>query len=159
MQPEQADETADLELLKAIVMQAPDAVIFADRDGTIRVWNRGAATIFGYTAAEALGNNVDLIIPDRFRRAHGEGFRRAMDTGRVKHVDRVMTTRSMRKDGSKLYVDLSFGLMRDRAGTVIGALATARDCTARHESDAALRARVLELERSLEIASRPVQDV
>lgn len=156
MQPDQAFETANLNLFQAIVEQAPDAVIFADRDGAIRVWNRGAETVFGYAAAEALGNSLDLIIPERLRRAHWEGFRRAIDTGQTKYVDRVLTTRSAHKDGSKLYVDLSFGLLKDRAGAVTGALAIGRDCTTRYLSDSALRARVLELEEKLEIASKPI---
>ncbi|HEY2863547.1 MAG TPA: PAS domain S-box protein [Casimicrobiaceae bacterium] len=133
-------------LAAAIVDQAPDAVIFADRDGSIRVWNRGAERIFGYSAAEALGASLDLIVPERFRRAHWEGFRRAIETGATKYADRVLTTRSARRDGSKLYVDLSFGLVRDDAGSILGALAIGRDTTARYLADAALRSRLATLE-------------
>lgn len=144
---------ANMDLFQAIVAQAPDAIIFADRLGVIRVWNHGAETIFGHTAAEALGNSLDLIIPEPLRRAHWEGFRRALDTGQTKYVNQVLTTRSFHKNGSKLYVDLSFGLVRDPGGVVAGALAIGRDCTTRYLSDRTLRARVLELER--EIASKP----
>jgi PAS domain S-box-containing protein len=119
------------------VEQAPDAIIFADREGAIRVWNRGAEAVFGYAAAEVLGNSLDVIIPERLRRAHWEGFRRAIDTGQTKFGGRVLTTRSVHKDGSKLYVDLSFGLIRDEAGAIAGALAVGRDCTARHIERAA----------------------
>lgn len=156
MEQQHAVETADPGLLQAIVEQAPDAIIFADRDGAIRVWNRGAETLFGYAAAEALGNSIDLIIPERLRRAHWEGFRRAMDTSQAKYVGRALTTRSARKDGSKLYVDLSFSLLKDRAGAVTGALAIGRDCTARCLSDGALRAHLLELEETLARASKPI---
>ena len=149
MQADKEIEYANLTLFQAIVDQAPDAIIFADRDGAIRVWNRGAETVFGYAAAEALGNSLDLIIPERLRRAHWEGFRTAMDTGQTKYVGRVLTTRSAHKDGSRLYVDLSFGLLKDRAGAVTGALAIGRDCTARYLSESALRARVVELEEKL----------
>jgi len=133
-------------LSQAIVDQAPDAIIFADRDGMIRVWNRGAERIFGYPAADALGSSLDLIIPERFRRAHWEGFQRALDTGRTKYADRVLTTRSAHRDGSKLYVDLSFGLVTDDGGAILGALAIGRDCTARYAADAALRSRLAALE-------------
>jgi PAS domain S-box-containing protein len=130
-------ENADFNLFQAIVEQAPDAIIFADREGAIRVWNRGAEAVFGYAAAEVLGNSLDVIIPERLRRAHWEGFRRAIDTGQTKFGGRVLTTRSVHKDGSKLYVDLSFGLIRDEAGAIAGALAVGRDCTARHIERAA----------------------
>jgi PAS domain S-box-containing protein len=133
-------------LARTIVDQAPDAIIFADREGMIRIWNRGAERIFGYPAAEALGASLDLIIPERFRRAHWEAFHRAIDTGRTKYADRVLTTRSAHRDGSKLYVDLSFGLVTDDGGTILGALAIGRDCTARYAADAALRARLTALE-------------
>ena len=69
-----------------------DAIIVAGRDGAIKVWNRGAETIFGYAAAEVLGKSLDVIIPERLRAAHWEGFRRAIDTGRTKHGNRVLTT-------------------------------------------------------------------
>ena len=137
MQPAHEFEHADFNLFQAIVEQAPDAIIFADCEGAIRVWNRGAEAVFGYAAAEVLGNSLDVIIPERLRRAHWEGFRRAIDTGQTKFGGRVLTTRSVHKDGSKLYVDLSFGLIRDEAGAIAGALAVGRDCTARHIERAA----------------------
>ncbi len=137
MPPAHEFENANFNLFQAIVEQAPDAIIFADREGAIRVWNRGAEAVFGYAAAEVLGNSLDVIIPERLRRAHWEGFRRAIDTGQTKFGGRVLTTRSVHKDGSKLYVDLSFGLIRDEAGAIAGALAVARDCTARHIERAA----------------------
>lgn len=113
-------------LFQAIVEQAPDAVIFADRDGAIRVWNRSAEIVFGYSAAEILGKSLDVIIPERLRSGHWEGFRKAIDSGQLKYAGRALTTRSAHKDGTKLYVDLSFGLVKNSAGVVIGALATGR---------------------------------
>ncbi|HUX25834.1 MAG TPA: PAS domain S-box protein [Burkholderiales bacterium] len=95
--------------------------------------------MFGYAETEVLGSSLDVIIPERFRRAHWEGFRRAIDSGLTKYGRQVLTTRSAHKDGSKLYVDLSFGLIRDEAGAIVGALAIGRDCTARHRSETALR--------------------
>ena len=154
MQKAHKFEHGNLNLFQAIVEQAPDAIIFADRDGAIRVWNRGAETVFGYCAAEVLGNSLDVIIPERLRRAHWDGFRRAIDTGQTKYGNRVLTTRSVHKNGTKMYVDLSFGLVRDGAGTVAGALAIGRDCTARYLSDGALRARVAELEKKAKTGSK-----
>jgi PAS domain S-box-containing protein len=121
-------------LFQAVVEQARDAIIFADRNGMIRIWNHGAETIFGHSAAEVLGSSLDVIVPERFRPAHWEGFSRAVDAGLIKYENRVLTTRSMHKDGRKLYVDLSFGLVRDDTGAITGALDIGRDCTARHMS-------------------------
>jgi PAS domain S-box-containing protein len=142
LMPEQAAQA----LSQAIVDQAPDAIIFADPGGIIRIWNRGAERIFGYPAAEALGASLDLIIPERFRRAHWEGFQRAIDTGRTKYADRVLTTRSAHRDGSNLYGDLSIGLVTVDGGAILGAHAIGRECTARYAADAALRARLAALE-------------
>ena len=147
MQLARAFENAPFDLFKTIVEQAPDAIIFADREGTIRAWNRAAETVFGYGAAEVLGGSLDVIIPERLRRAHWEGFRRAIESGQTRLGARALTTRSVHKDGSKLYVELSFGLIRNGAGAIAGALAVGRDCTARHLADSALRARVAELEQ------------
>lgn len=147
-------DVARLELLGAIVEQAPDAIIYADREGLIRVWNRGAEQVFGYAAAEVLGRSLDVIIPDRLRPAHWQGFDAALATGRMKYDGRAMTTRSMHQDGTKLYVDLSFAVVRDSAGAVTGALAIGRDCTAQREAQGALRERIAALEKAL-AASRP----
>lgn len=146
MQSAHEFENGNLNLFQAIVEQAQDAVIFADCEGAIQLWNRGAETLFGYSAAEVLGNSLDVIIPERFRRAHWDGFQKALDTGQEKYKNKVLTTRSVHKDGSKLYVDLSFGLVKAENGTVVGAFAVGRDSAARHLSERALRARIAELE-------------
>jgi PAS domain S-box-containing protein len=138
MQPTALSEHDDLNLFQAIVEQAPDAIIFADRDGAIRLWNRGAEILFGYAAAEVLGSSLDMIIPERLRGAHWAGFRKAIDTGLTKYAGRVLTTRSAHKNGDKLYVDLSFNLVRDAAGAIIGALAMGRDGTARYLAERGL---------------------
>ena len=123
---------ANSDLFEAIVAQAPDVIMFADCQGMIRVWNHGAETVFGFAASEVLGESLDVIIPERLRKAHWDGFHKAIDSGQTKHRNKVLTTRSVHKDGSKLYVELSFGLVRDGSGTVVGSLAIGRDCTARH---------------------------
>jgi PAS domain S-box-containing protein len=140
-------------LFEVLVAEAPDAMIFADRDGVIRVWNSRAAAVFGYPSAEVIGGSLDVIIPERLRSAHWQGFRTAVATGKAKYVGKVLTTRAVHKNGSTLYVDLGFALIRDEAGTVIGSLAIARDCTQRYLSDKALRARVSELEGALQAKS------
>jgi PAS domain S-box-containing protein len=124
-------------LYEIIVEQAPDALIFADREGAIRVWNRGAEDIFGYAPSEVLGSSIDIIIPEPLRKAHWQGFDRALGSGTTKYAGRVLTTRSVHKDGRRLYVDLSFALLRDVGGDIVGALAIARDCTERYLAEKA----------------------
>lgn len=141
--------TPDLALSKAIVDQAPDAIIFADHGGLIRVWNSGAERIFGHAAADVIGGPLDIIIPERMLQAHNKGFDHAVATGEMKYVDKVLTTRSMHKDGSQIYIDMSFGMVRDESGKILGALAVARDITERFTSDKAQRVRIAELEKAL----------
>lgn len=114
-----------------LVAGTPDAVIYADREGTIRVWNDGAAAVFGFSAAEALGQNLDLIIPERLRAAHWEAYGRAFETGRLRSPGKARVTRALHRDGRRLYVEMSFALALDDAGAVIGAFAVARDCSER----------------------------
>jgi PAS domain S-box-containing protein len=124
-------------LYSAIVEQAPDAMIYADRSGSICIWNKAAEALFGYVAAEAVGRNLDLIIPERFRRAHWDGFNKALEAGKTRYAGRVLTTRSAHKSGAKLYIDMTFALVTDQAGLAVGALAVVRDCTERYLSRAA----------------------
>ena len=116
----------------AIAVPDPEAVIFADRQGVIRYWGGSAEAVFGHGAAEALGESLDLIIPERFRNAHWQAYDRAIESGQTQYDNRVLTTRSMKKDGTTLYVDLTFVLVKDGRDTVLGAIATGRDCTARY---------------------------
>lgn len=139
----------DLALSKAIVDQAPDAIIFADHAGMIQVWNSGAERIFGHAAADVIGGPLDIIIPERMLQAHNKGFDHAVSTGEMKYVDKVLTTRSMHKDGSQIYIDMSFGMVRNEEGKILGALAVARDITERFNNDKAQRLRVAELEKAL----------
>lgn len=149
MQQDATNNDPGVDICKAIVEQTPEAIIFSDREGAIRLWNVGAEFMFGHMAADVMGKSLDVIIPERLQRAHWDGFNRAMETGVAKYVHKVLTTRSMHKNGTKLYVDLSFVLLRDRGGQVVGALAVGRDCTSRQASDSALRARVAELEKDV----------
>ncbi len=112
-------------LHQRIVEQAPDALIFADREGVIRIWNAQARALFGYGAAEAGGKSLDLIIPEHLREAHWRGYRAAIAAGRTRGA-KPMLTRATHKDGSKLYVEFAFAIVVDASGGVMGAVATAR---------------------------------
>jgi PAS domain S-box-containing protein len=114
------------DLYQALVEQAPDAMIFADAGGTIRVWNVRAEEIFGYAASEATGRSLDLIIPQHLRAAHWQGYHQAIAAGHTRLGGRPMLTRATHKDGSKVYVEFGFAIVRDKQRGVLGALATAR---------------------------------
>ncbi|MBX5491526.1 MAG: PAS domain S-box protein [Chloroflexi bacterium] len=133
-------------LARWLVAEAHDAIIFADREGVIRLWNRGAEELFGYTAAEALGQSLDLIIPERFRARHWEGYRRVMATGTTRYGRELLAVPGMRRDGTRLSLEFTLTLLRDTEGTVLGAGAILRDVTARWEEMRALRERLAALE-------------
>ena len=112
--------------------QMLEAVIVSDTQGIIRVWNRGAEALFGYAAAEMVGQPMHRIIPERLRAGHDAGFARAVTSGELRAHGKVMTTRAVPQDGRRLYVDFSFGLLRDAEGRVSGVFAIGRDVTERH---------------------------
>jgi PAS domain S-box-containing protein len=134
------------DLCRALIEQVADAVIFADRDGLIQLWNAGAEAVFGYAPDEVLGRRLDVLIPERLRSAHWTAFDKAIATGRTKHGRESVTTRSIHKNGSDLYVDLSFAVVKDQAGRVLGSVAVARDITSRFQTDRESRRRIAELE-------------
>jgi PAS domain S-box-containing protein len=125
----------DKGLAQAILAQAADAVIFADTGGVIRIWNAAAVRIFGFTAEEAVGKSLDLIIPDHLRQAHWKGFRRAMQSGTTRLGGRPILTRGLHRSGRRLYVEMSFAVVRAPSGLVAGSVAVARDATERHEKE------------------------
>jgi PAS domain S-box-containing protein len=118
-----------LDLFRLVVEQAPDGIIFTDREGVIQIWNSAAAELFGYLPAEAVGRPLDIIIPEHLRHAHWEGFGKALASGHTKHGTGALKTRATHKAGHKLYVSLAFSIVKDREGKVIGAMATARPFT------------------------------
>ena len=127
-------------LAEWIIEQTSDAVIYADRSETIARWNRAAATLFGYSANEALGRNLDLIIPEHLRAAHATGFGAAMTNGTTRLQGRATLTRATHKSGRKLYVEMTFALVKAPDGTALGSVAVARDVTERVERERAARA-------------------
>ena len=124
-----------------------DAIVYADADGVIRRWNRGAARIFGFTEAEAIGRSLDLIIPENLRSRHWEGYRATMRTGQSRYGDgQLLSVPAVRKDGARISVEFTIVPFTDDAGRMIGIAAIMRDATARFEELRTLRR---------ELAARP----
>ncbi|WP_298438916.1 PAS domain S-box protein [Geobacter sp.] len=140
-----SDETTAL--YAAIAEGVPDAVIFADREGIIRLWSPAAERMFGFTAAEALGRSLDLIIPENLRTRHWEGYRQVMATGETSYGTRLLTAPALRADGSRISTEFSMALVRDAAGAMAGSGAIIRDVTERWQKEKELKARLAELER------------
>ena len=115
----------------ALLEQAGDAIIYADRQGRIARWDAAAQALFGFSAEEALGQSLDLIIPEPLRAAHWRGFDQAMEHANLRLAGKATRTRGLHKSGQKLYVEMSFALVRDAQGTPLGSVAVARDVTAR----------------------------
>jgi PAS domain S-box-containing protein len=125
-------------LAERILDHVADAVICTDRSGAIIRWNHASTALFGYSAGEALGQSVELIIPEHLRAAHWRGFDAAMAKGATKLEGRPTLTRAVHKSGRRLYVEMTFALVRgDSESEVLGAVAMARDVTERVEHERA----------------------
>ncbi len=98
-------------------------------------WNRAAAVLFGYSPEEALGRNLDMVIPEHLRAAHWRGFEAAMTSGHTRLHGRATLTRAINKTGDKLYVEMTFAMVNNQQGEVVGSVAIARDVTARVEHE------------------------
>lgn len=118
-------------LCRKIVEEVPDAIVFADREGIIRVWNAGAGAMFGYGAAEAVGRTLDLIIPEKMRERHWEGYRQVMETGVTKYGKELLAVPGLRKDGTRISLEFSVAMIRGEDGSLEGVVAVMRDVTAR----------------------------
>jgi PAS domain S-box-containing protein len=136
-------------LCREIVEDAQDAIIFADRDGVIHLWNSGAEALFGYKPEEALGRTLDLIIPEGLRPRHWEGYRRAMETGATRYGREILAVPGLRKDGTRISLEFTIVLLCDPTGQVLGAAALVRDVTARWLREKGMKERIAELEAKL----------
>jgi PAS domain S-box-containing protein len=118
----------------------PDAVVYSDAEGRIQYWNKGAETMFGFTAAEAIGQSLDIIIPERLRQRHWDGYDVTMRTGVTRYgAGDLLSVPAIRKDGSRLSTEFTIVPFHDEAGRMIGIAAVMRDVTKRFEEMRALR--------------------
>ncbi|HEY2183714.1 MAG TPA: PAS domain S-box protein [Xanthobacteraceae bacterium] len=133
-----------------LIREAPDAIIFADAEGVIRFWNRGAERIFGFAEAETLGQSLDIIIPDNLRARHWAGFSATMRSGSTRYgSDEILAVPALRKDGKRISIEFTIVPFRDNHARIIGIAAMLRDVTARFEEMRALRRQVAERVRDV----------
>lgn len=127
-----------IELLNSM----PDAVVYSDADGRIGFWNQGAERIFGFTHADAIGQSLDIIVPEKLRSRHWFGYKKTMESGTTRYGGGdLLSVPAIRKDGSRLSVEFTIVPFHDDAGRMTGIAAIMRDVTSRFEEMKALRNR------------------
>ena len=140
---------ANEELCQRIVAESQDAIIFADREGVIRLWNSGAEAMFGYRAEEAIGQTLDVIIPERLRQRHWDGWRKVMATGVTRYSRELLAVPATRRDGTRISIEFTIVVLRDESGKPLGAAATIRDVTTRWQQEKDQKQRLADLEARL----------
>jgi PAS domain S-box-containing protein len=135
--------------LNALVSAIGDAVVVSDAEGKVIVWNPAAERMFGFTEAEALGQSMDMIIPERLRKRHWEGFDKSMETGTTKYGHDVLRVPAVDKAGRALSIAFTVAMLFGADGKVSAIASIIRDETARFADERALRKRVIELEAQL----------
>jgi len=127
------------QLFRTIVEEAPDAILYADHGGIIRLWNIGAERIFGFSREEAIGQSLDLIIPVKMRERHWEGYRKVLASGTSKYDTGLLSVPALHKDGHQLSCEFSIIMHHDENGRVMGFSSIMRDVTSRWEKERQLR--------------------
>lgn len=133
-------------LSHAVVNESAEAIVVSDPDGIIRLWNGGAARMFGYTADEALGSTLDLIIPEKLRARHNKGYEQTMATGYTRYGESLLSVPALHRDGHRLSIEFSVALLRNENGEIVGISAIMREVTERRNADRELRTKLAELE-------------
>lgn len=125
---------------RTLVEEMPDAVIYSDAAGLIRFWNAGAERLFGFSATEALGQSLDIIIPANLRQRHWDGYHQTMASGKTRYgAGDLLAVPAVRMDGTRISVEFTIVPFHDATGQMAGIAAVLRDATARFEETKALR--------------------
>ncbi len=142
-------DSDNVKLSQEILSLAPDAILFADREGIIRLWNKGAERIFGCLAEKAIGQSLDLIIPENMRSRHWDGYHKTMATGETRYGTDLLAVPAQRQDGSRISTEFSIVLVRNEGGGPFGVSAILRDVTPQWQGKKGLQDRIAELEAEL----------
>jgi len=128
------------QLADAVLTTASDAIIATDRQGIITFWNPGAARIFGFTSDEAIGQSLDIIIPENLRARHWDGYHRTMATGESRYGEAdLLAVPGLHKDGRRISVEFTIVMLKDAHGQMAGTAAILRDVTRQFEELRRLR--------------------
>ena len=123
-----------------------DGVVICDAAGAIIVWNPAAERIFGFTESEALGKSLDLIIPERQRQRHWDGYHQTMKTGETRYGNDVLRVPALHKEGKPLSIAFTVAMLHTPDGKVRAIVAIVRDETARWTEERVMRTRLAQLE-------------
>ncbi len=123
-----------------------DALVVTDAGGAIILWNAGAECMFGFTAQEAMGQSMDIFIPERLRKRHWDGYHETMRTGHTRYGTDVLRVPAIDKAGNSLSIAFTVAMLNDAAGKPEAVVAVIRDETTRFQEERALKKRVTELE-------------
>jgi PAS domain S-box-containing protein len=138
---------SDTEMIyRQIIENSQDAILFADGDGIIELWNSGAEAIFGFTKEEARGKSLDLIIPEKLRQRHWEGYHTVMKTGQSRYGKELLKVPAIRKDGTSISVEFTIMLVRNLENEIMGTAAIIRDVTERWKQEKELKQKIKLLE-------------
>jgi len=138
---------SDTEMIyQQIIENSQDAILFADRDGIIELWNSGAEAIFGYTKEEVQGKSLDLIVPEKLRQRHWEGYHTVMKTGKSRYGKELLKVPAIRKDGTSISVEFTIMLVRNLRNEIVGTAAIIRDVTERWKQEKELKQKIKLLE-------------
>ncbi len=148
--------TVDLEQLVSVIA---DAVVVADRDGRIVLWNAAATRLFGFSEEEALGQPLDLITPERLRHRHNVGFAHSMATGTTRYGETLLKVPATHKDGRTLSIAFTVAMLLGPGGEVTGVAAVIRDETQRFKAERETAQRLAALEQKVQSASNPVGSI
>ena len=130
---------------QTVLSTSSDAIIAADKEGRIFLWNPGAERIFGYTSADALGRSLDIIIPDRLRQRHWDGYHEVMKSGESRYgLGDVLAVPGVAKDGRRISLEFTIIPLLDHAGELTGLAAILRDVTKRFEELRVLKQKLME---------------
>lgn len=135
--------------MQALVGAMGDAVVVCDTEGRVLVWNAGAERIFGWSAAEAQGQRMDMIVPERLRKRHWDGYEQSMATGKTKYAHDVLRVPAVDKAGRAMSIAFTVFMLFGADGKVTACGSVIRDETDRFAQDRALRKRIAELEAQL----------
>lgn len=131
---------------KQLLMAIGDGVVVADENGAIVFWNPGAERIFGFSEREAIGKTLDLIVPERQRQRHWQGFEKTMHTGQTRYGNDLLRVPALHKEGHPLSIAFTVAMLHSADGKVSAIVAIVRDETARWNEERELRSQLKELE-------------
>jgi len=140
---------SDTEMIyQQIIENSQDAILFADRNGIIELWNSGAEAIFGYKKEEARGKSLDLIVPEKLRQRHWEGYHTVMKTGESRYGKELLKVPAIRKDGTSISVEFTISIVRNQRNEIMGTAAIIRDVTERWKQEKELKQKIKVLENT-----------